>query len=65
MPRVKQIITAREVARILGRTPATIEHALREGTFPVGTAYKTASGRYVYIIPLEAFERFLRGEISG
>lgn len=61
----KEIITAKEAARRLGRRKETIERALRDGTFPVGTCYKTASGRFVYIIPRDAFERFMRGEIAG
>lgn len=61
----KEIITAREAARRLGRNTGTIEQGLRAGTFPVGTAYKLPSGRFVYIIPKLAFERFLRGEIAG
>lgn len=61
----EEIISAREAAARLGRGVATIEKGLRDGTFPVGTAYRTAAGRWVYIIPLKAFERFLTGEIVG
>lgn len=59
-----EIISVREAARRLGRGTATIEQALRTGTFPIGTAYKTAADRYVYIIPRKAFERFMSGELT-
>lgn len=62
---VSEIVSVREACRRLGRGKDTIEHALRAGTFPIGTAYKTAAGRYVYIIPRKAFERLMAGEISG
>lgn len=60
MNRIKEVITPREAAQRLGRTQHTIEHGLRTGSLPFGTAYKQASGRYVYIIPREAFERFIQ-----
>lgn len=60
-----EIISVREAARRLGRGTATIEQALRAGTFPIGASYKTAAGRYVYIIPRKAFERFMDGEVAG
>lgn len=63
--RTSKIISASEAARQLGRATRTIEQGLREGTFPVGTCYKTAAGRFVYIIPRDAFGRFMRGEIMG
>jgi hypothetical protein len=65
MNTVKRVISAREAGRRLGRAPATIEQGLRDGTFPVGTCFKTKSDRFVYIIPEEAFERFMNGEIAG
>lgn len=60
-----EIISAREVARRLKRSPETIEQGLRDGSLPFGTAYRTAAKRWVYIIPLAAFERFMRGEKDG
>ena len=60
-----EIISVSEAARRLGRGKATIEQALRAGTFPIGTAYRTTSDRYVYIIPRKAFERFMAGEVAG
>lgn len=60
-----EIISVREAASRLGRGKDTLEQALRAGTFPIGTAYKTAAGRYVYIIPRKGFERFMSGEIKG
>ena len=60
-----EIISVSDAARRLGRGKATIEQALRAGTFPIGTSYKTAAGRYVYIIPRKAFERFMAGEVAG
>lgn len=65
MNTAKRIISSRECARQLGRSPSTVECGLRNGTFPIGTAYKTDAGRYVYIIPRDAFDRFMRGEIRG
>lgn len=65
MNQVKKVISPREAGRILGRGTATIEQGLRDGTFPVGTCFKTKSNRFVYIIPEDAFNRFLRGEIAG
>ena len=65
MNQVKKVISPREAGRILGRGTATIEQGLRDGTFPVGTCFKTKSNRFVYIIPEDAFKRFLRGEIAG
>lgn len=63
MNQTKRVITPKEAGRILGRSQKTIEHGLRTGSLPFGTAYKQASGRYVYIIPLDAFERFLKGSL--
>lgn len=60
-----EIISAKEAAKRLKRATNTVEQGLRDGTFPVGTCYKTAAGRFVYIIPKDAFERFMRGEIAG
>lgn len=60
-----EIVSVREVSKRLGRGKDTIEQALRAGTFPIGTAYKTAAGRYVYIIPRKAFDRFMAGEVAG
>lgn len=59
------IISVKEASRLLGRRKETIEQGLRAGTFPIGTAYQTQSGRYVYIIPHKAFDRFMAGEIAG
>lgn len=61
MNQAKEVITPREASRILGRATRTIEHGLRTGELPFGVAYRQKSGRYVYIIPREAFERFLQG----
>lgn len=65
MNTIKEVITPQEAAKRLGRTQHTIEHGIRTGELPFGTAFRQASGRFVYIIPREAFERFLRGEIRG
>lgn len=61
MNHMKNVITPKEAGRILGRSQKTIEHGLRTGALPFGTAYRQASGRYVYIIPRDAFERFVKG----
>ena len=53
------LISPAEVARVLGKkNPETIRAALRAGTFPIGFAYK-AEGKWVYVIPRKAFERFM------
>ena len=59
-----ETITVVEAAHRLKRSPASIQKAMREGTFPVGTCFSTGR-QFQYIIPREAFERFLRGEIAG
>lgn len=60
MNQAKEVITPAEAARRLGRTQHTIEHGLRTGELPFGTAFRQKSGRYVYIIPRKAFERFIQ-----
>jgi|LSQX01.2.fsa_nt_gb hypothetical protein len=60
----KETITVAQVAKRLGRGTNAIQHGLRTGQLPFGTAMTTESGRYVYIIPREAFERYLSGERS-
>ena len=61
MNHIKKVITPKEAGRILGRSQKTIEHGLRTGSLPFGTAFQNESGRYTYIIPLDAFNRFLKG----
>lgn len=61
MNMMRETITPEEVARRIGRGPDFVKRSLRDGTFPVGTAVKV-DGRYSYIIPRPAFERFMRGE---
>ena len=58
----KETISVTEVSRRIGRSTAAVQYALRNGTFPVGTAIRTESGEYAYIIPREAFERFMSGD---
>lgn len=65
MNAVRETISAAEAGRRLGRGAHTIEHGLRTGRLPFGSAYKTAAGRYVYIIPKLAFEKYLSGEAMG
>ena len=62
---IRETISPAEAGRRLGRGAHTIEYGLRTGQLPFGTAFKTGAGRYVYIIPKEAFERYLRGELIG
>lgn len=65
MNHVKAVITPKEAGRLLGRSQKTIEHGLRTGGLPFGTAYCLPSGRYVYIIPKDAFEQFMKEVRSG
>lgn len=62
--RTIETITVVEAAHRLKRSPASIQKAMREGTFPIGTCFSTGR-QFQYIIPREAFERFLSGEIAG
>lgn len=56
-----QLITPMEMARMLGKTNAeAIKQALRAGTYPIGMAYMTETGRWVYDVPRKAFEEFIR-----
>ncbi len=53
------LISPTEAAERLGKlNPESIRASLRAGTFPLGFAYK-AEGKWVYVIPREAFERFM------
>lgn len=55
------MITPLEAARMLGKNHAeTIKQALRLGTYPIGMAYRTESGRWVYDIPRKPFEEFVK-----
>jgi hypothetical protein len=56
----REIVTVAQVAKRLGRGTNAIQFGLRSGQLPFGTAMITASGRYIYIIPKAAFERYLR-----
>ena len=60
----KEIITVAQAARRLGRGTEAIQFGLRSGQLPFGQAFKSECGRYLYIIPKEAFERYLRGEFG-
>ncbi len=55
----KGIITVIEAAKRLGVDGETIRVGLRNGSFPVGCAVRSPTGRYTYIIPREAFENFM------
>lgn len=60
---MRETITPKEAAEMLGKTnPEPIKQALRLGTYSIGTAYKTASGRWVYDIPRKPFKEFVRTE---
>lgn len=63
--KTRQTISTTEAASAIGRSRFIIEKSMRKGTFPVGTCFKTQAGRFVYIIPKDAFDRFMQGEISG
>ena len=53
------IITVKEAAAQMEIHPDTLRMGLRNGTFPVGCAIRTSTGRYTYVIPREAFNRFM------
>lgn len=53
-------ITPLEMANLLGKkNPESIKIALRNGTFPIGFAYK-ANKQWVYVVPREAFMNFVK-----
>lgn len=55
------LITPEEMARMLGKTnPEPIREALRRGTYPIGMAYQTGSGQWIYDVPRAPFEEFAR-----
>lgn len=56
------VITPRQAGKILGRSQQSIEEWLRSGTCPFGTAHRNPRGRWMYVIPVPRFEKFLYGE---
>ncbi len=61
----KQVITVREAARRLGCRDETIHAGIISGKLPFGVAIKMKSGRFKYIIPGVAFERFCENPKGG
>ena len=56
-------ITPAEMARALGKQNADqIRAALRNGTYPIGCAYKAGKGsdEWIYDVPRAPFEEFIR-----
>jgi excisionase family DNA binding protein len=51
-------ISVKEAAERLGVWEETIRQGLRSNTLPIGCAIRTPTGRYIYIIPRKAFEKF-------
>ena len=59
--RDRKYITPNEFAELLGKkNPESIREGLKAGTFPIGMAFKTFSGGWVYFIPREPAEYFAR-----
>lgn len=56
---MKEVISVKVAAARLNIDAETLRQGLRNGTFPVGCAIQSATGRYTYIIPAVAFERFM------
>lgn len=52
-------ISIKQAAFDMGIDQETLRVGLRNGTFPVGCAIRSTTGRYTYIIPRTAFERFM------
>jgi hypothetical protein len=60
------LISPAEMGRMLGKNPAPIYEALQRGTYPIGMAYRTKTGRWVYDVPRKPFEEFVRtGKMPG
>lgn len=59
---IEELITLHEAARRIGVSDQTLRLALQRQTFPVGVALycaRGARGRWRYIIPRKAFEKWL------
>jgi len=64
----KQAISVREAAQHLGCSDDTIHAGILSGQLPFGVALKMPSGRYKYIIPRAAFEKWCenpKGFVQG
>lgn len=56
---MSETISIKTASERLGIDAETLRQGLRNGTFPIGCAIQSATGRYTYIIPAVAFERFM------
>ncbi len=54
-----ETISIKTASTRLGVHQETLRIGLRNGTFPVGCAIQSPTGRFTYIIPAMAFERFM------
>ena len=60
---IKETITPAQAGRRLGWSQAKVQDNIRNGTLWFCIASKEQSGRWAYLIPKEAFDRFMRGEL--
>ena len=49
-----------ELAKRLGKDPKRLYDTMRRGDFPLGIAYRGSTGGWVYCIPREPAEHFIR-----
>lgn len=61
---IKETITPKEAGTRLGWTQLKVQDHIRDGTLWFCLAAQRADGRWAYIIPKEAFDRFMRGELQ-
>lgn len=51
-----------DAAKRMGIAPETLRTMLVRKELPFGATHRMPSGRRIYIIPREAFDRFMTGE---
>ena len=60
---MKETCSIEEVSERLGINPQGVRIQIQRGLLPFGIAVPSVQGKgYRYIIPREAFEKFMRGE---
>ena len=61
---IKETITPKEAGARLGWTQVKVQDHIRDGTLWFCIAAHRPGNRWTYIIPKEAFDRFMRGELQ-
>ena len=62
-PTSPNMITPTEIGKRIGRGTEFVQKALSSGQFPVGVAIRSESGDWSYLVPREAFDRWMTGDI--